>query len=176
MRLVKLTAALAMVGFGFLSFINETTEPAIGLKIGDLAPEVNSTLVSGVNYKSTDFKGEMVLIDFWASYDANSRIENHLKANLIEEYKEHSFLNGKGFSIVSVSLDRFKHPLVQAIESDGMNYPFHICDYQGRQSKLVNLFKANDLRKILIDGDGRIVAVTTSTEDISSTLQRLSVN
>lgn len=176
MRLVKLTAVLAMVGFGFLSFINETSEPAIGLKIGDRAPSINTSLISGVDFVSTDFEGQMVLIDFWASYDAGSRIGNHTKATLIDQYKDQSFLKGEGLTIVSISLDRFKNPLVKAIETDKMDYPYHICDYNGRESKLVSTFKAQDHRKILVDGVGRIVAVSTSMDDISSTLQRLSLN
>ena len=176
MKLIKLTVALAMVGFGFLSFMNETTEPPVGLKIGDRAPEINTNLLSGVDFSSAEFKGQMILIDFWASYDANSRIGNHMKEVLLDKYKDRSFLKGDGFTIVSISLDRFRNPLIKAIENDQMNYPYHICDFNGRQSDLVKTFKAQDLKKVLVDGDGRIVAVSSNMEVISSSLQRLSVN
>ncbi|MBN2166428.1 MAG: TlpA family protein disulfide reductase [Marinilabiliaceae bacterium] len=174
MRLIKLTAVLTIVGVCFLSFINETAKPAIGLKIGDRAPEINSKLISGVDYLSTDFKGQMLLIDFWASYDASSRVDNHLKAGMVEKYQNQEFLKGTGLTIVSISLDRFKNPLIKSIESDQMNYPFHICDFKGRESDIVNKFEAFDLKKILVDGDGRIVAVSSDMSVIASALNRLS--
>jgi hypothetical protein len=116
----------------------------------------------------------MVLIDFWASYDAQSRIDNHVKNSLLAMYGEKPFMNGNGFTIVSISLDRFKTPLNRAIEADQLEYPYHICDFGGRESNLVTAYRAQDLKKYLIDGDGRIVSVTGSLDQISKTLERLS--
>lgn len=176
MRLIKLTVALVLVGFSFLSLVNGNPEPEVGTKIGDQAPEIRTTLINGEYFNLEDLKGKMVLIDFWASYDANSRIGNHLKSGWIENFQNQSFQNGNGFTIVSVSLDRFKNPLKTAIQSDSMTYPYHICDYKGADSELVAVYRANDMKKVLIDGDGRIVAVSNNMDEIASALTRLSVN
>lgn len=173
MRLFKMTLALLLVSVGFLSLINEEREPEVGLAIGNKAPEIRTTLVNGSYFNLEDLKGQMVLIDFWASYDATSRIENHSKANLVETFGKRNFLNANGFTIVSISLDRFKTPLARAIEADKLEYPFHICDYKGRESDFAKLYGAQELRKYLIDGNGRIVSVSGSLEQISKTLERL---
>lgn len=173
MRLLKMTVALTLVGVGFLSLNSDSRAPGEGLLVGDIAPEIKTTLLDGSYFNLEDCKGKMVLIDFWASYDADSRIQNHSKANLLETFTDKSFLKGKGFIIVSISLDRFKTPLNRAIESDLLGYPYHICDFNGRESKVVKAFQAEELKKYLIDGEGRIVAVADDIESISKSLERL---
>ena len=173
MRLLKMTIAFVLVSVGFLSLINDNQVPETGLTIGKKAPEIKTTLLNGSYFNLEAVKGKMVLIDFWASYDASSRVENHAKNSLLESYSAQSFLNGSGFTIVSISLDRFKTPLNRAIESDQLEYPYHICDFSGRESEIVKAFKAKELTKYLIDGDGRIVAVSGSIDQISKTLERL---
>ena len=173
MRLLKMTIAFVLVNVGFLSLINDNKTPEMGLTIGKKAPDIKATLLNGSYFNLEDVKGKMVLIDFWASYDASSRVENHAKNYLLESYGDMSFLNGKGFTIVSISLDRFKTPLKWAIETDQLEYPYHICDLCGRESEIVKAFKAKEMTKYLIDGDGRIVAITGSIDQISKTLERL---
>jgi peroxiredoxin len=173
MKFFKMTMALVLVSVGFLSLNIDDKAAEPGLTIGKKAPEIRSTLLNGSYFNLEDMKGKMILIDFWASYDAESRIENHQKNSLIDHYGDKHFLNGKGFEIVSISLDRFKTPLVRAIEADQLNYPLHICDYKGKESKIVQSYQANAQKKYLIDGDGRIVAVVNSMDQIEKTLQRL---
>jgi thiol-disulfide isomerase/thioredoxin len=174
MNIVKISVVLAIVGFGFLSFNNDTNQPPVGLNVGDCAPLINATLLSGAEFASSDLKGKMVLIDFWASYDAGSRIANPIKAALYTEYQSKLFRNGQGFTVVSVSLDRFRNPLQKTIDADKLEYPYHICDFNGRESNLVETYQGQDLKKILIDGSGRVVVVSTNIEDITKALQRLS--
>jgi thiol-disulfide isomerase/thioredoxin len=171
-----MTVAFALVGVGFLSLISDTKIPGEGLALGNKAPQIKDTLLNGSYFNLEDCKGKMVLIDFWASYDAGSRIENHTKASLLETFADKNFLKGKGFLIVSISLDRFKTPLTRAIEADMLGYPYHICDYNGRESKVVKTYQAQDLKKYLIDGEGRIVAVANNLEPISETLKQLERN
>ena len=63
---------LMMISFISFSFVGKDT-PTEGLSIGDKAPEFN---ICGekqlINLK--DLKGKYVLLSFWASYDAPSRM------------------------------------------------------------------------------------------------------
>jgi peroxiredoxin len=173
MRLLTLTVAFAILGLGFLSFMIELPEPETGLKNGDEAPGINAKLLDGRDFSLENMKGKMVLIDFWASYNASSRIENHEKITLLEKYQDLKFENGEGFYIVSISLDRFKSPLDRAINADRLSYQYHICDYNGRESSIVKAYNASELNKYLIDGEGRIVAMNNSLSPISEELDKL---
>ncbi|WP_010416459.1 hypothetical protein [Anaerophaga thermohalophila] len=83
-------------------------------------------------------------------------------------------MNGEKFVIVSISLDRFKTPLMQVIESDSLFDMYHICTFEGRDSEIARKFDATGkMKDYLVDGDGRIVAVATSIEEIEQDLARL---
>ncbi len=163
-----------LAGLVFLSFINGSPKPGEGLQIGDEIPVINYPLYNGEPFNTDSLKGKMVLLDFWASYDAPSRIASFEKKKLLETFKNRQFLNGKGFEIVSISLDRFRTPMLQAIERDDLNSFKHLCDFQGRESPIVQRFNNQaKLTSYLIDGDGRIVEVSQDTGKMEQTLLRL---
>ena len=170
----KLLIVTVLAGIVFLSFINGSVEPREGLDVGNKVPEINQPLLDGTSFSSKSLKGKMVLIDFWASFDAQSRMENHMKTEMLKTYQNQEFLNGRDFVIVSISLDQFKTPLNQVIQRDNMEELHHICNFQGRESELAKKFNtAGQMKNYLVDGDGRIVAVANNMEDIDKTLARL---
>ncbi len=170
----KLLLITILAGIGFLSFINGSHEPGEGLQVGDKIPTIDRKLLNGNPLHMDSLKRKMVFLDFWASYDAKSRTESYKKREIFNKYKDASFLNGKELVIVSISLDRFKTPLKQAIERDGMHEFKHICTFNGRESELAKRFESTrQLTDYLVDGDGRIVASTREIEKIEQTLARL---
>jgi cytochrome oxidase Cu insertion factor (SCO1/SenC/PrrC family) len=47
---------------------SKTAQPAIeGLEVGNLAPEIQGEDIDGKKFKLTDYRGKVVLLDFWAS-------------------------------------------------------------------------------------------------------------
>ncbi|MFW6389198.1 MAG: TlpA family protein disulfide reductase [Marinilabiliaceae bacterium] len=170
----KLLLITILAGIGFLSFINGSHEPGEGLEVGNKIPTIDMQLLDGSPLHTDSLKGKMVLLDFWASYDAKSRTESYKKRDIYNKYKDASFLNGKELVIVSISLDRFKTPLKQAIERDNMHDFNHICTFNGRESELATRFDANEeLTNFLVDGEGRIVASTGDIEKIEQKLAKL---
>lgn len=174
MRKLKLLILVVLVGPGFLSFINGIPEPKVGLNLGDRVPELHTTLLSGENFDLDSLQGKMVLIDFWASYDGESRIENHQKMMLQKKFENSKFHKGEGFVVVSISLDRFKSPLNKAIREDGLTNPMHICDYLGAESSISKSFKVEKPMNFLIDGEGRLVARSSGIDKVTESLEYLS--
>lgn len=170
----KLLLITILAGIGFLSFINGSPEPQEGLQVGNRIPTIDQPLIDGTPFHTDSLEGKMVLVDFWASYDATSRTESHKKREILNKYENQSFMKGKDLVIVSISLDRFKTPLMQAIERDNLEDLNHICTLEGRESEIAKRFENTDqLTNFLVDGEGRIVASTPSIEKIEQTLARL---
>lgn len=70
--------------------------------IGQIAPEFILEDASGNQHKLSDYRGQNVLINFWASNDVSSNINNESLKEI--EYKFAS----KGLTIISISVDQDK--------------------------------------------------------------------
>ncbi|HKL71753.1 MAG TPA: TlpA disulfide reductase family protein [Marinilabiliaceae bacterium] len=158
----------------FLSTINSSHETSLGLGIGDKAPILDSELLNGVEFNPESLKGKMVLIDFWASYDAPSRVDNFHKKMILDKYRKKSFYKSEGLVVVSISLDRFKAPYLRSIERDGLKEFMHICDFEGENSKWAEAFAIDgEMMTYLVDGEGRIVEKSSDLDKIDAALKRL---
>ncbi|MCQ2229354.1 MAG: TlpA family protein disulfide reductase [Bacteroidales bacterium] len=122
-----------------------------------------------------DLKNKMLIINFWASYDAQSRMNSYQLIQTLEAYKDASFHNGEGIDVLSISLDKFKSPLKKAIQTDGTSSFHHICDYKGADSDLAKLFEVYKPVNMLIDADGTVIARDFNVETIKSTLEMLAI-
>ncbi|WP_066632847.1 TlpA family protein disulfide reductase [Labilibacter marinus] len=176
MRKLKLLILVVLAGFVFLSFNNGMPEPNTGVAIGDKVPEIRTSLLNGSDFDLESLKGKMVLIDFWASFDGESRVENHQKMMLQKKFANSKFHKGEGFVVVSISLDRFRSPLAKAIKADGLTNVLHICDYMGAESDIAKSFEVQKPTNFLIDGEGRLVAYSSSINKVTESLEYLQRN
>ncbi|HHM20594.1 MAG TPA: TlpA family protein disulfide reductase [Bacteroidetes bacterium] len=133
-------------------------EREIGLRPGNIAPNIDLNDPDGFNRQLTDLRGKMVLIDFWASWCGPCRFQNPLIVRAYNQYKDASFKNGDGFEVFSVSLDEDRNRWVRAIEDDGLIWPNHVSDLDGMNSYVVLLYELPSIpASFLIDGDGVIL-------------------
>ena len=131
----------------------------IGLKIGDIAPELAYNNPKGEEMKLSNLKGKLVLIDFWASWCRPCRQENPNLVNAYRKYTKTNFKNGKGFEIFSLSLDKKHDAWVKAINQDQLFWRYHVSDLQGWQSEGSNRYGIRSIpSNVLIDGKGIIIA------------------
>lgn len=129
--------------------------------------------IGGGRLHADSLSGKMIILNFWASYDATSRINNYELVKLSEEYSDKYFHQGEGLEVVSISLDKFKSPLKKAISTDGTNNFYHICDYKGLESELAKSFDVNRPVNLLIDANGTIVARDFNVSTLRSALSML---
>ena len=100
----------------------------------------------------SDFKGNYVLVDFWASWCGPCRREN---PNVVKAY---SAYHSKGFEILGVSLDKDKKAWVKAIQDDNLGWK-HVSDLMGWENAVNMQYGIRSIpANLLIDPNGKIIA------------------
>jgi thiol-disulfide isomerase/thioredoxin len=119
---------------------------------GGSAPDFSQSTPEGKPLSLSDFRGKVVLLDFWASWCGPCRRENPNVVKVYEKYKD------KGFEILGISLDRDRDKWLAAIEADGLTWP-HVSDLKGWQNEVAQLYGVRSIpHTVLVDADGSVIA------------------
>ncbi|MBK3518158.1 TlpA family protein disulfide reductase [Carboxylicivirga marina] len=145
-----------------------------GTDIGDIAPNINLRNPDGKVMELEALRGQLVLIDFWASWCGPCRRENPVVVEAFNTYKDKTFNAGDGFTVFSVSLDKKQKAWEQAIIDDKLSWPYHVSDLAGWNSRAAAMYGVNGIpMNFLIDKDGIIIAKNLRGHHLKSTLQGL---
>jgi len=152
--------AKGVKGQPILAPAKEQTGVKTGIHIGDRAPDIVLESPTGERISLSSLRGQMVLIDFWAAWCGPCRRESPNLVKTYRKYMDAEFVNGSGFTIYSVSLDRNRESWTAAIEKDGLEWASHVSDLKGWQSVPAVEYEVRSIPvNFLIDGDGIILAV-----------------
>ena len=139
------------------------------LGIGKLAPDFEELMLDRqTKLKLSNLRGKVVLIDFWASWCGPCRRENPNVVKTYNRYKD------KGFTIMSVSLDKDLGKWKAAIEADQLIWPNHVSDLGGWQSKVSRLYQVGSVPfTVLIDAEGKIIKTNLRGSALESELEKI---
>ncbi len=127
-------------------------EQAKSFVTGGEAPEIALNTPDGEVLKLSELRGQIVLIDFWASWCGPCRKENPNVVKVYNKYKN------QGFEILGVSLDKTKDRWLAAIEKDQLTWP-HVSDLKGWQSEAAKTYGVRSIpATVLLDKEGKIIA------------------
>jgi peroxiredoxin len=121
------------------------------VEVGQPAPEFTMNDTTGKPISLSSLKGQVVLVDFWASWCSPCRAEN---PNVVAAYKR---FNSKGFTVLGVSLDTDKGKWLQAISKDGLTWT-QVSDLIGWENAAAKEYGVMSIpANFLLDKDGKII-------------------
>jgi peroxiredoxin len=130
-------------------------------------PEIALSDTSGTLVKLSDYKGKVVMVDFWASWCGPCRKEN---PNVVKAYNR---FHDKGFDIIGVSLDTDKAAWLKAVNKDGLTWT-HVSDLKGWKSSPVQEFGITGVpTSFIVDKEGKVIAKDLRGEDLEAKLEEV---
>lgn len=99
--------------------------PAQAVSVGETAPVIEAPARDGTEFNLEALRGEVVYLDFWASWCPPCR------AAMPELDALHERLDERGFSVIGVNVDRSRDAALRMLNAVAVDFPI-VFDPEGR--------------------------------------------
>lgn len=156
MKNVQWVAVVVLI-ITLTSFVSKD-RPVTGLCVGDVAPDFDIKTTESKNLKN--YRGSLVLVSFWASYDAQSRVAN---AKLWQTNKHQK----APIQMLSVSFDSSRSVYKQTLRMDKVNHEESMLAVQGSSNPIYKKYQLHrGFTNYLINEKGVIVAKNLTPKEL----------
>jgi peroxiredoxin len=135
------------------------------------APAFSGRLLGGGDFSSSEFAGDVAVLNFWGSWCAPCRVET-------PEFQEvYADVRDKGVAFLGLNVKETSEQFATAfVERFGIEFP-SLYDPRGEVALAFRGYPANAIPStIVLDHEGRVAAVYTGTvskEDLRSVVDRI---
>ncbi|MEJ1238482.1 AhpC/TSA family protein [Chryseolinea sp. T2] len=143
-------------------FLSLTKDPKVGDQYTDFTqPDINGKPVS-----LSDFKGKLVLLEFWGSWCGPCRKSN---PELVKIYHEFS---AKGFAVLGVASETNRNAWINAIEKDKLPWT-NVTELKGDKNSAAIIYAISYYpSNFLIDQSGTIIARDITGNELRRMLKK----
>ena len=106
--------------------------PEVGLAVGNLAPDFSLTDLEGSEVSLSEFRGQVVLLNFWATWCAPCRVEMPSFQTYYENYRSQEFV------VVGIDFNEPEETVRQFAQELGLSFPL-LLDPGGEIQDLFNI-------------------------------------
>ena len=137
------------------------------LKVGADAIDFKTTDIAGKEIGPSDYKGKVVLLDFWATWCAPCRAEMPTVKKVYSTYHE------KGFDIIGVSMDNNRSAFDSYLKEQDMKWR-QIYDGNGWKAEIGQIYAVSSIPStFLIDKQGKIRYKNLRGKDLEEAVEKL---
>jgi len=120
---------------------------ALALEVGGTAPDFTLKSRNGENIKLSELRGEVVMVNFWASWCAPCRQEMPLLEELYDRYAD------LGFTLLGVNVEEDSNAALELLKEIPVTFPI-LLDTENRVSRLYKVVAMPST--VILDRDGRV--------------------
>lgn len=132
--------------------------------------EITGTLLDGTPFDQASLDGQVVLVDFWATWCGPCIAE---LPNVLEQYEKY---HARGFEVIGISLDEDKKALVDFVSERKIPWPilFEQSEGSGWNHPMATKYGISGIPTVILVGrDGRVVSLDVRGEKLGQALDKL---
>ncbi|OGU17339.1 MAG: hypothetical protein A2X61_06815 [Ignavibacteria bacterium GWB2_35_12] len=157
---------IVFIFLGSIELHSAPNESSADIKVGNMAPDFKGETIDGKELNLSDYKGRVVLLDFWASWCGPCQKELPFLFQLYDDNDD------KNFIIIAVNIDKKLNSAQKFL--DKLTEKAHFPIVWDSKSVIPSLYQIESMpTTIFIDKIGTIRYIHTGFNDSSKDMLRL---